>query len=478
MSNIERLSGIDAAFLYLETPTQHMHLCGTMILEPGAEADRMPEGLVPSGHGPSGGLADLLTRRIAELPAFRRTVVDTPLRISHPATFEAPSFEASDHVQRLTVPEPGGTDELAAIVGRIAARPLDRRRPLWELWILEGLERGRIGLVLKIHHALCDGVTALDVLGRLFRNDELPKPEQPRPEASVPNALELALSAVESVARVPIKVVSTLRRTGSALVSLTRSSVGTITSREKPAMLFSSPRTVLNHALSAERAVAFGQVPLETVKRIKNAFGVTVNDIILAACTRALGQYLTASGETLVGPLVATVPVSEHGSGIATRSANQVSAMFLGLPVHLADLDVIVRSIHEQSVGAKKMHSVFGPAMLSDWADIAPPRLFAAAAGAYSRWKLAELLPPPHSVVISNVPGPTESLYAGSARLVAAYPLGPILEGAAVNISVVSYRGAVDIGLVTCPRVVPRPDEITRGFENAIEELTQAAEDR
>jgi diacylglycerol O-acyltransferase len=474
MKKIERLPGIDAAFLYMETPTQHMHVCGTMILEPARGGVEDP----PSDpRATADCLAELIARRISAIPEFRRRIVDAPFGISHPAYFEAVSFHARDHVSLMTVAAPGGPDQLAEVVGRIAAKPLERGRPLWELCVIDGLERGQLGVVLKVHHALVDGVAALGVIGQIFADDtggESVMPLKARPPGT-PNVFELTASMIGAVAKVPSKVVSTIRHSGSALMALARNSVELITTRERPAMLFSSPRTVLNHALTAERVVAFGRVPLATVKRIKTAFGVTVNDVVLTACTRALAQYLADHGETPQRPLVATVPISEHDTGTAMTSANQVSAMFLGLPVHLDDLEAVIRSIHEQSIGAKRVHAAFGPAMLAEWADIAPPSLFAAAVRAYSRWSLAEFLPPAHSLVISNVPGPSEPLYAGGARLISAYPLGPILEGAAVNISVMSYDGAVDIGLIACPRAVPHPAEIARGFERAMEELDELA---
>jgi WS/DGAT/MGAT family acyltransferase len=382
-------------------------------------------------------------------------------------------------VRHATVASPGTHDQLAEVVGWIAGRPLDRSRPLWELWMLDGLENGRIGIVLKVHHALVDGVAALGVLGRLFSTEEgmlapLGRPPR-RKRKTVPTPLQLTASVLSALMHAPGKVATTLGRTGNALVSLARQSVELVTTAEHPAMLFSAPRTSFNCALTAERAVAFGRVPLATVKEIKKAFGVTVNDVVLAACSRALGDYLHAHGETPQRPLVATVPVSEHAAETGSTSSNQVSAMFIALPVQVADLAVVVRSIHEQTVGAKKVYAAFGPSMLAEWADLMPPQLFAASMGLYSRWKLAEHVPPAHSVVVSNVPGPPVPLFLGPARLVAAYPLGPILEGAAVNITVISYDDAVDIGLITCPSAVSRPSEITRGFERAIDELASAA---
>jgi WS/DGAT/MGAT family acyltransferase len=287
---------------------------------------------------------------------------------------------------------------------------------------------------------------------------------------------DFARSALDAALQVPEKVVHTLTHTARSVLALARDSVSLIMSPERPATLFSAPRTLLNRPLTAHRAVAFGRVSLATVKQIKNEFGVTVNDVILAACARALGVYLREHGERPEHPLVTTIPVSEHSIDDDGVIRNRSSAMFIGLPVHLEDAASLVRSVHDQSVGAKRLYEYLGRGMLAEWIDLAPPGLFAAAANLYSRWKLAERLPPAHSVVISNVPGPPFPLYAGRSRLVAAYPLGPIFEGAAVNISVMSYDGSIDIGLITCPESVPDPQEIARGFERAIGELAVAAE--
>ena len=316
----------------METPTQHMHVCGTMILQPsrGSTLKTTTEGLTR-----------LLLRRLSEIPAFRQRIVNAPFELTHPAWVEVPGFRARSHVRHATVPSPGNPDQLAEVVGRIAGKPLDRSRPLWELWILDGLENERIGIVLKVHHALVDGVAALGVLGRLFSTEEATLAPLSRAvrrkRKTVPTPLQLTASALQVLMRAPAKVVSTLGRTGNALVLLARQSVHLVTTAEHPAMLFSAPRTSFNRALSAERVVAFGRVPLATVKEIKNAFGVTVNDVVLAACSRALGQYLRAHGETPQRPLVATVPVSEHAADTTSTSVNRVSAMFIALPVQIDD---------------------------------------------------------------------------------------------------------------------------------------------
>jgi diacylglycerol O-acyltransferase len=482
MAKVEQLAGMDAAFLYMETPTQHMHVCGMMILEPLEVAQEPTDDAAAALREATERLTDLIADRIAELPAFRRRIVETPLNLSHPAWVEVPRFRPRNHVRQVTLEAPGSSEQLAEVVGRVAGRPLDRRRPLWELWVVHGLAGGRIGVVLKVHHAVVDGIAALGVLGRVFSTAPGAEPLEPSPKRPPrepePTPLDLAGAVWEAATQAPGKVAHALTRTVHALTGLASESVRLITTRERPAMWFSSPRTAFNRALTADRAVAFGRVPLATVKDIKNTYGVTVNDVVLAACARALGCYLRDHGATPQRPLVASVPISEHGIEGRVASINRASVMFIGLPVQLDDPVAIVRSIHEQSIGGKRVYETFGPYMLAEWVDIAPPPLFAAAMGAYSRWKLAEYVPPVHSLVISNVPGPPVPLYAGGARLIAAYPFGPILEGAAVNISVISYDGAVDMGLITCPHAVPRPAEIARGFERAMGELQAAAERR
>jgi diacylglycerol O-acyltransferase / wax synthase len=475
MAKVDPLTGIDAAFLYMETPTQHMHVCGTMVFAPDVDGDDARE----AHRQAVDRLVAIMLERIGAIPAFRRRIVEPPFRFARPAWVDVPRFRPRNHLRRMSLTAPGGQEQLAEAVGRVASVPLDRSRPLWQLWIVDGLENGRIALVLKVHHAVVDGVTALGILGRLFTTEARREPERLRSTArkrvASPTSFDLAIYALGAMARAPAKALSTLNRTGKALVTLAGKSVDLITTTERPAMPFSSPRTRLNRALTPERAVAFGRVSLAAIKQCKRAFGVTVNDIVLAACSRALGEYLRAHGEAPDRPLVATVPVSEHGDDVPGAGGNRVSAMFIGLPVHLHDLAAIVRCIHDQTIGAKSIHAAFGPSLLAEWADLMPPQLFAAAVSAYSRWKLADFVHPFHSVVISNVPGPPIPLYAGDARLVAAYPFGPVFEGAAANISVVSYAGNVDFGIITCPQAVPRPAEIACAFERAIDELATFA---
>jgi WS/DGAT/MGAT family acyltransferase len=322
---------------------------------------------------------------------------------------------------------------------------------------------------------MLDGIAGLEVLGRLFtagpETIEAHPPSAIDAESDEPSPFWLAAAALAAVLRAPASVAHTLMHTARAVVPFVRTSIAEASALVAPILPFSAPRSILNHALTPQRVVAFGRVPLAAVKEIKSAYGVTVNDVVLAACARALGDYLRAHGEPPQHPIVASVPVSEHVADDAGTLSNRVSAMFVGLPVHLTRDEEIVAYIHAQAKGAKEIHASLGPAMLADWAELAPPALFAGAAGLYSRWQLAERLPPPHSIVISNVPGPPFGLWVGKVRLAAAYPLGPVLEGAGINVSVVSYDGSVDLGLITCPRAVADPAEIARGFERAVDDM-------
>ena len=470
---VRRLRGLDAAFLYLETASQHMHVTATMLFEPVAElagaADRARL---------ADDLTDVLVRRLVAQETFRQRVVDAPLGIAHPAWIDAAPFDPQAHVHRLTLPRPGTIDELTAHVAEIAAVALDRTRPLWELWMIDGLADERIAAVLKVHHAMLDGVAGVDVMARLFTCE--PEPVAAPVAACTdtreePSALWLAGAALLAALRTPASAVHALLHTARAVAPVVRSAVARASAAVPAILPFSAPRSTLNRALTSERVVAFGRVPLAAVKEIKTAYGVTVNDVVLAACAHALGEYLRAHGQPPTHPIVASVPVSEHVAGDAAAPGNRVSAMFVGLPIHLPSANEVVAFIHAQALGAKRIYESFGSAMLADWAELAPPVLFARAAELYSRWRLAERLPPPHSVVISNVPGPPFAMYAGPLRLVAAYPLGPVMEGAGLNISVVSYAGSVDVGLIACPRAIAAPAEIARGFERAIAELLATA---
>ncbi|MEE8311488.1 MAG: wax ester/triacylglycerol synthase family O-acyltransferase [Candidatus Binatia bacterium] len=467
---MQRLAGLDAAFLYMETPSAHMHVTGAILLDPSG---------TPGGYAPEK-LVDHVVARLTSLPLFRKRVVEVPLGLGHPAVVEEATIDPAKHVRRIGAPAPGTTVELAQVVGHIASRPLDRRRPLWELWIVEGLENGHIALVSKIHHALMDGVSGAEVMGRLFDLEPIePHCEPvsaPWSTEPAPTSLELLTAAAGSMAIGPLRLARTVLETGRSLLPLIGNGTDAGDGERPAAMPFTAPRTTFTSTISADRTVAFGKAQLEDVRTIKTAFSATVNDVVLAACAGALRRYLIERKELPDKPLIATVPVSMDRSRARREQCNNVSAMFVGLPVNVPDPVIRLMHIMRSSRKAKQLHGTMGENLLNDWAQVTPGVIFTQAARLFSRMRLADHLPPVHNLVISNVPGPPVPLYAGGARVLATYPLGPVFDGAGVNITVLSYQDSVDLGVIACPDAVPDPWIIARGFGESVAELKRIAD--
>jgi diacylglycerol O-acyltransferase len=467
---MKRLSAMDAAFLYTETSTAHMHVVGTMVLDPST---------VPGGYSFER-LQKKFLARVLTMERFRQRLVEVPLGLDHPCWVEDATIDPRHQVRRLAVAAPGGKREFADQVSWIAGQALDRRRPLWEIWVLEGLEEGRIGLVFKIHHCMVDGASGAATMTTLFdlvadTNDE-ELPERSAREAA-PGMLELLGAGLVGAALRPLEIASTLLETATtALPAMVRAIAGG--DRDHATTLpFQTPATSLSASLSAAREVAFAAADLEDARKIRRTFGVTVNDVVLAACTQSLRNWLEAHGELPDRPLVASVPVNTRRSAEeAEEMGNQVSVMFVALPVHLGERLEQLRFIHEDAGRAKQLLADAGPSMIGRWAGVVPPWIMAGASRLYSRLHLADMHRPVHSVVISNVAGPTFDLFAAGARVEALYPLGPVMEGAALNMTVLSQCGKLDLGVVACPRSVHDVQDIADGFRTAIRELALLAD--
>jgi diacylglycerol O-acyltransferase / wax synthase len=463
---MERLSGLDATFLYLETPSLHMHVSMAAVFDPTT---------VPGGYH-FDKVRDLVSERLLQAPVFRRRLVEVPFRLDHPYFVEDPDFDLDYHMHRAALPAPGGIEELAEFVGDVCSRQLDRSKPLWEMYIVEGLEGGRIAVVTKIHHCTIDGVSGAELLGELFdlEADPPPRPvpdERPAP-GSLPSDLQLLAQALAARATRPLRITRLAWKTGKAFLDVRR--VRQSTSSGHAALPLTAPRTSLNATITPHRRVALATISLDDVKRVKNALETTVNDVVLAVCTGALRQYLIQGDELPDDPLVATVPVSVQSS-TQHKSANKVSAMFVPLPCRIDDPVKRLLEIRDCTKGAKEEHKALGAEVLLDWAEHATPNVFSAAARAYTRFRLAERHRPIHSLVISNVPGPDFPLYLGGAELVAGFPLGPVMDGAALNITVMSYRGVLNWGLMACRETVPALGLLAGAIPAALDELLASA---
>ncbi len=468
---MERLSGLDASFLYLETPSLHMHVAMTMVFDPST---------VPGGYSFER-MKELIGDHIPHSRVFRRRLVEVPFRLGHPVWVDDPQFDIDYHVRLAAVPKPGGLHELADLAGDIAGHQLDRARPLWEMWIVEGLADARIGFIAKMHHSTVDGVSGAELLSVLFDLEPQPEPKPP-PEAQpvderIPSGLELVSQAMVARTMRPLEITRDIVRTGYRVLNVRRVRLDSEgdTGRGKAALPLSAPRTSFNAALTRRRSVALTAIGLDDVKRLKNATGTTVNDVVLAICTGALRSFLIEGDELPDKPLVAVVPVSVRPDTTAPRGSNQVSSMFVQLPVELENPLDRLMAIHEGTKGAKEEHNALGADTLLNWAEYSTPNVFTNAARFYSRMRLADRHRPIANLVISNVPGPDFPLYLGGAELTAGFPLGPVMDGMGVNITIMSYRGVLYWGIMACPDSIPRVWNLTADIPLALDELLDAA---
>jgi diacylglycerol O-acyltransferase len=464
---MERLTGLDAGFLYMETPSQHMHTLKVAVLDPST---------IPDGYSFER-VAEVLAQRLHLVPSFRRRLVNVPLRLHHPVWIEDPDFDLAAHLHRAVLPAPGGDQELDDLMSEVVSTPLDRSRPLWELWAVEGLAGGHVAFVAKIHHCLADGVKAAELLATVLdEHADTPAPDphawQPEPE---PSRWRLLADAVVDLARelahLPGLLVRTFRGVRAAAGARRRRAVS-------PPLPFTTPKLSFNTALTPRRRFVTTSLSLTDVKTLKRAFDCTVNDIVLALCAGALRRYLDERGELPGRALMAGVPISTRSAGGTrdrSKSGNQVSNLFTTLPVHLADPVARLREIHETTKGAKEQLNLLGADMLADWSEITPPQPFAAVVRLYSRLNLAKKHRPPINLVVSNVPGPTEPLFISGARLLAIYSMGPILENIGLNVTVWSYLDALNFGIVGCDDTMPDVSALAVHVHEALTELQKAA---
>ena len=466
MQHLQRLSGLDASFLYLETSTQPLHVCSVLELD----ASTIPGGYTFAR------LREELALRISAIPTFREKLANSFLNLDHPVWVEDEEFDLVRHVHRIGLPAPGGRVELAEVCGHLASLPLDRRHPLWEMWAIEGLDGtdprkgGRLAVMTKIHHAAVDGVTGANLMSQLCSIE--PDPPAPAPvEASRgTNPLRIAIGGLGRFATRPISLAtSVLPTTINTVVDTVKRVTGGGSAMAAP---FAAPPTPFNASINAHRNVAFAQLDLADVKTVKNRSGVKVNDVVMALVSGVLRNYLLDRGELPDSTLVAMVPVSVHDRS-DRPGRNQVSGMFASLETEIADPAERLRAIARGSSAAKEHSSAIAATLLQDWSQFAGPAVFGIAMRVYARSRLTESRPV-HNLVVSNVPGPQEPLYFLGAQVEAMYPLGPIFHGSGLNITVMSLAGQLNVGLISCPELLPDLWDMADGFDAGMKELLDA----
>jgi WS/DGAT/MGAT family acyltransferase len=461
---VKRLRGIDANFLYMETPTLHMHTIKIAVLEPAPGVAYTVERVK----------ADLRAR-LHLLPPFRRRVVSVPLGFHHPVWVEDATFDLDRHVRHMAVPAPGGPREMDAAVSRIASVPLDRGHPLWELWILEGLAGGRVAAVGKIHHAVADGVAVAGLLASVLSPDGSGlAPSAPesawRPEA-LPAPGRLLRDALRDHRRQLGRLPALASRTARNLAAVARRRRGAGVT--PPVPVRDAPRTTLNGSLTARRAFASGALSLDDVRTVRRAFGVTLNDVLLGLVSGALRAYL--GPELPAEPLVAEVPVATDAPGVQRLGGNRLSNIFTSLCSEIADPVVRLRAIHDVTRVAKELHELLGADLYEAWTEYVPPTLASWWMRLYARLHLVERHRPAVNVIVSCVPGPRVSLGWPGGRLLALYSVGPLIEGTALNVTAWSYDDHLYVGALSCPDLLPEPHGIVAGIAAALGELVEAA---
>ncbi len=471
---MERMTGMDAGFLYMETPTIHMHTIKAAIIDPAT---------VPGGYTFER-FREVLGERLHLLPPFRRRVVDVPLGLHHPVWIDDPDFDIDRHIRRVVLDPPAGRREMDAAIAAVASTPLPRDRPLWEIVVLEGMPDGHIGFVAKLHHALADGVAAAELLANVM--DLEPEPPEPPVDAEgaaawtgepLPSRWRLLWAAVADVlagiGRLPALIGRTLR----SLLAVGRRRRGADVS--PPVPMLDTPNVSFSTSLTPRRSFATTTLSLDEIRAVKSAAGVTVNDVLLALVAGSLRDYLLDRDELPATPLVAGVPVStDRPDEIRRLGGNKVSNLFTALPTHLSDPLARLDAVHEVTVAAKEVHNLLGVDMLADWVEYTPPRPYAWLARQYSRFRIADRHRPPINVVVSNVPGPREPLYIAGARLESIYSVGPVLENIGLNVTAWSYLDHVHVSAIACRDVIPDLPEIISGIERALVELQQALDAR
>jgi diacylglycerol O-acyltransferase / wax synthase len=484
---MRQLTSLDAQFLSVESPTTVGHVGSLVLLDPTTAA---------SGEWSLDTVRAVLEPRLHLAAPFRQRLVPVPLGLGRPYWVDDPDFDLEFHLRELALPEPGTLEQLGEQVARIHARPLDRTRPLWEAYVITGVEDGQVALYTKVHHAAIDGVSGAEILATLMDLDPEPHEVEPEPVVSepapIPSVVSLLAGGLRSMATSPLEVLRTVPKSlgyldelpgagnvpAVRLVSEAAGAVARLLGQQVPVggdsdverRSLHAPHTPVNGRITPHRRFSFGSVPLDDVKRVKDHFNMTVNDVVMALTASALRHWLLDHDALPNVPLVVAVPVSVRADSDKGAGGNIVSVMTAELPTHLADAEerlVFVRGAMQE---AKRHFDAVPATLLQDLARVIPTALSGLAARAIFR--LATVPGVPFNLVISNVPGPQLPLYIAGAHVRGIYPVSAVTDlTGGLNITLFSYDGALDFGLIACREMVPDVWNLVGYLREALEEV-------
>src|SRR5829696_5498436 len=461
-NHLDRLTSVDASFLSNESDSSHMHVGAILIFE-----------------GPPPLYTDLVEHvrgRLGQVPRFRQRIVVPPLEAGRPLWADDVNFNLTYHIRHSGLPEPGGEGELRQLAARVFSQQLDRSKPLWELWLVQGLERDRFAILTKTHHAMVDGVSGVDIGTVLFDLEPVPRPPErgddwkPRPE---PSTSTLVTRAVTDIAAAPIRLAeraveavrdpeATARRVADGLEGV---------SEVLGALADPAPDVPLNREIGPHRRFVWARSELATFKRIKDSLGGTVNDVVLAVVTGALREWLHGRGVRTEGlELRALVPVSIRTEDERGNLGNKIAVMRGPLPVYVDDPVRRLRIVTEQMEGLKRSKQALGAEVISRFNDFAPPTLLAQA----SRVNFSTRL---FNTIVTNVPGPQIPLYVLGRELEEIFPVAFLPDHHAPSIAIMSYNGGIDFGLLGDYDTMEDIEMLATGLSESLSDLLGAAEE-
>jgi diacylglycerol O-acyltransferase / wax synthase len=461
--HLDRLTAIDASFLAQEHASSHMHVGALAVFE-----------------GPAPAYEDLLDHirsRLHLVPRYRQKLAFPPIEMGMPLWVDDPSFNLEYHIRHTALPDPGSEEQLLLLTARIFSQRLDRSKPLWELWLVEGLEGGRFALISKTHHSMVDGVSGVDLATVLFDLSPVPQPVEHESDAWVPHSepsgAELVAAGVRGIVRSGFKLAAGAldslrhpeRTIGSAREAI--EGIGEIVW----AGLNPAPENPLNTEIGPHRRFVSVRARLDDYKLVKNTFGGTVNDVVLTVVSGALREFLHARGVRTEGlELRALVPVSIRPKGAEAELGNQIAAMRGPLPIYIADPVARLRAVSHAMDGLKESKQAVGAEVLASVQNFAPPTVMAQA----SRLNFSTRL---FNVIVTNVPGPQFPLYILGREMLDIFPVAFLPEQHALAVAIMSYNGGINFGLLADYDALPDVDEIARGLEDALAELVARAKE-